>query len=472
MSFHKNAIRYIVNGQGKYGKYLQTIEMLTGFFVVNLDYIIASIFDADILGFRWKVTWLIINVCYLPVVVMMWRTPIPRSLHVDKIVRLALQAVCMHALFFFSILTFLDSWVHNVSFYVWFYVSMVVMLPLGWTLCRLFVKKLRRKGRNYSAAVIVGTNPTALWLREEMLSDPGYGYKCWGFFSKDRDDAMADAENYLGTVDDLEDFIGKNEVREIYYTLSGEDYETMHRVIKIADDNVLHFYYVPPLSKYVSRAARLSNIGQVPVLNIRKYPLSGTVNRVLKRAFDVAMSSAFLLVSPIIFIPVAVAIKISSPGPVFFRQRRTGYLGKEFNCWKFRTMRVNADSDKVQAGRNDVRVTRLGEFLRHSSIDELPQFINVLKGDMSVVGPRPHMIKHTDDYRKLIDKYMTRHLIKPGITGWAQVKGFRGQTEELWQMEKRVENDVWYIENWSFLLDIKIIVLTVINVFRGEENAF
>lgn len=441
--------------------------------MVNLDYVVASLFDNDILGFRWKVTWLIVNVCLMPVFVVMWRTPIPRSLHVDKIVRLALQAVLLHALFFFSILTFLDSWVHNVSFYIWFYVLMVVMLPLGWTVCRLFVKKLRRKGRNYSAAVIVGTNPTALWLREEMLSDPGYGYKCWGFFSKD--DAPGQdlsPELYLGSIDNLEKFIRENEVREIYYTLSGEDYATMHRVIKIADDNMVHFYYVPPLSRYVSRAARLSNIGQVPVLNIRKYPLSSIVNRVLKRSFDVVVSFTFLLVSPLIFIPVAVAIKASSPGPVFFKQRRTGYLGKEFNCWKFRTMKVNPDSDRLQAGRNDSRVTRVGEFLRHSSIDELPQFINVLKGDMSIVGPRPHMIKHTDDYRKLIDKYMTRHLIKPGITGWAQVKGFRGQTEELWQMEKRVENDVWYIENWSFLLDLKIMVLTVINAFRGEENAY
>lgn len=462
-----------MNGQGKYGKYLQTIEMLTGFLVVNLDYIIASIFDADILGFRWKVTWLIVNVCYLPAVVMVRRKPIPRSWHIDKIVSLALQAVALHALFFFSILTFLDSWVHNVSFYIWFYVSMLIMLPLGWALSRLFVKKLRRRGRNYSAAVIVGTNPTALWLREEMLSDPGYGYKCWGFFSTEKTDALkGDESNYLGTIDDLAEFIGNNEVREIYYTLSGEDYATMQRVIKIADDNMVHFYYVPPLSKYVSRAARLSSIGQVPVLNIRKYPLSSIVNRVLKRAFDVVVSGTFLLVSPIIFIPVAVAIKVSSPGPVFFRQRRTGYLGKEFSCWKFRTMKINADSDTVQAERHDSRITRVGEFLRHTSIDELPQFINVLVGDMSVVGPRPHMIKHTDDYRKLIDKYMTRHMIKPGITGWAQVKGFRGQTEELWQMEKRVENDVWYIENWSFLLDIKIIVLTVINMFKGEENAF
>lgn len=147
-------------------------------------------------------------------------------------------------------------------------------------------------------------------------------------------------------------------------------------------------------------------------------------------------------------------------------------MGHEFTCWKFRTMRVNADSDSRQASKNDPRKTRVGDFLRRTSIDELPQFINVLLGDMSVVGPRPHMLKHTEDYSRLIDNYMVRHLIKPGITGWAQVRGFRGQTEELWQMQGRIEHDIWYIEHWSFLLDIKIIIRTMLNALKKDENAF
>ena len=165
-------------------------------------------------------------------------------------------------------------------------------------------------------------------------------------------------------------------------------------------------------------------------------------------------------------------IKATSPGPIFFKQKRTGFKGKEFNCYKFRTMRVNADSDEVQATRNDPRKTRVGEFLRKTSLDELPQFINVFLGDMSVVGPRPHMVKHTLDYSKIIDKYMLRHLIKPGITGWAQVNGYRGETRELWQMERRVEYGGGDIEHWNFWLDIKIIFLTVFNAFKGEKNGF
>ena len=171
-------------------------------------------------------------------------------------------------------------------------------------------------------------------------------------------------------------------------------------------------------------------------------------------------------------IPVGIGIKLSSPGPIFFVQKRTGYRGQAFNCYKFRTMRVNDDSDTLQASKGDPRVTWFGNFLRRSSIDELPQFFNVWRGDMSVVGPRPHMVAQTEMYSELIDKYMLRHTIKPGITGWAQVRGYRGQTEELWQMEKRVEFDVWYAENWSFFLDMKIIFRTIWNALKGEDNAY
>ena len=216
----------------------------------------------------------------------------------------------------------------------------------------------------------------------------------------------------------------------------------------------------------------LRSIGNIPIFTLRKEPLSNPIRKFGKRLFDLVFSSLFLLVSPVLFIPIAIAVKISSPGPVFFKQKRSGLLGKEFYCYKFRTMRQNKNSDLLQATKDDPRKTRVGDFLRRTSLDELPQFINVFKGDMSIVGPRPHMLKHTEDYSKIIDQYMLRLLIKPGITGWAQVNGFRGETRELWQMEKRVEFDIWYIENWNFWLDLKIIVLTVLNAFRGEKNAF
>ena len=163
---------------------------------------------------------------------------------------------------------------------------------------------------------------------------------------------------------------------------------------------------------------------------------------------------------------------MSSRGPVLFRQKRTGLYGKIFECYKFRTMHINEEADRLQAVKNDPRTTWIGSFLRRTNLDEIPQFINVLTGDMSVVGPRPHMLRHTEQYSILIDKYMIRHLVKPGITGWAQITGYRGETRTLEQMEGRVKRDVWYLENWSFFLDLKIIIVTIINMFRGESNAY
>ncbi|MDE6354494.1 MAG: sugar transferase, partial [Prevotella sp.] len=173
------------------------------------------------------------------------------------------------------------------------------------------------------------------------------------------------------------------------------------------------------------------------------------------------------------FIPIiALIIKLQSPGPIFFKQSRTGMNGREFQCYKFRSMHVNKDADLVQATENDPRKFAFGNFMRKANVDELPQFFNVLKGDMSIVGPRPHMLHHTEVYRDLIDKYMVRHFVKPGITGWAQVTGYRGETKELWQMEGRVQRDIWYIENWSIWLDLRIIGKTALQIFIHDKNAY
>ena len=195
-------------------------------------------------------------------------------------------------------------------------------------------------------------------------------------------------------------------------------------------------------------------------MSVQKCPLQNLKNRRIKRCMDLLVAIPAVLLSPLWFIPLAVAVKISSRGPVLFRQTRTGYMGKEFECLKFRTMHLNDDADSMQASEFDTRITKIGKFLRKTSLDELPQFFNVLKGDMAIVGPRPHMIKHTADYSTLLDNYMLRHLVKPGLTGWAQANGLRGETKELWQMGKRVEYDIHYVERWSVWLDFKIMFLT------------
>jgi putative colanic acid biosynthesis UDP-glucose lipid carrier transferase len=192
----------------------------------------------------------------------------------------------------------------------------------------------------------------------------------------------------------------------------------------------------------------------------------------LKRLTDILLSVIFLVPTVLLLPFIAVIIKCQSPGPVFFRQRRTGLDGREFWCWKFRSMHVNNTADSQQATKDDPRKFPFGDFMRKTNIDELPQFWNVLRGDMSIVGPRPHMLAHTEQYDKLIDKYMVRHFVKPGITGWAQVTGFRGETRELWQMEGRVERDIWYMQHWSLWLDLRIIWLTFKTIFKRDKKAY
>ncbi len=459
-----------VDQKGKYGRYIQGLLTLSDLILVNILFCIVTFIDPEIYIFDAKILWLMLNVAFMPVVLFVYNTHKQRTMYMDHVFRRAIISVIIHALFFVSLLSFLNQ---NLPFrtYALFYGECIIALPVWWLITRQIIKRYRKKGRNFSRVVIVGTNSTALRLYEELMSDAGFGYKFKGFFGKWC--PVDFPGDYKGNIEELNSYVKEYAIDEIYFAMSGEDEETMSKVMKIADDNVIQFYYVPQISRYLNRVFELHNVGAVSLLTTRSNPLKNSFNRGMKRGFDILFSSLVLLfLFPFVFIPVALIIKITSPGPIFFKQVRTGYRGRDFLCWKFRTMHVNADSDKVQATKDDPRKTKFGDFLRRSSIDELPQFINVLKGDMSVVGPRPHMLKHTDDYRKLIDKYMVRHLIKPGITGWAQVNGYRGLTEKLWQMERRVEYDVWYIENWTFLLDMKIIVRTVLNAVQGEKNAF
>ena len=235
----------------------------------------------------------------------------------------------------------------------------------------------------------------------------------------------------------------------------------------------MQFYSVPDVHSYFLNQMYLNQVGLVPYLSLHREPLGRLSNQLLKRSFDIVFSLAFLCtLFPVICLVVAVVTKCTMPGPVFFRQKRNGLDDKEFYCYKFRSMKVNADSDRLQATKDDPRITGWGHFLRKSNLDETPQFFNVLRGDMSVVGPRPHMLKHTEEYSRLINKYMVRHCVKPGITGWSQVSGFRGETKKLADMENRIRNDIWYIEHWTFMLDIYIIFKTVANAVRGEKNAY
>lgn len=213
--------------------------------------------------------------------------------------------------------------------------------------------------------------------------------------------------------------------------------------------------------------------GHLPVLSPRTEPLENKVNQLVKRLFDVLFSLLVIIFILSWLTPLmAILIKLESKGPVFFKQSRSGKNNRPFTCLKFRSMRINGEADSKQAEPHDDRITKIGAFMRRNSIDEMPQFFNVLIGDMSVVGPRPHMLQHTQEYSAIIDEYMVRHLVLPGITGWAQVRGLRGQTQEKGAMQERVKADIWYLENWSLLLDFKIVFLTCWQLIVGQDNVF
>lgn len=260
---------------------------------------------------------------------------------------------------------------------------------------------------------------------------------------------------------------------EIYSTIAPEADKRVYDLMQEAEVECIRFKIVPDFSVFINRSMHIDYFYDLPIITLRNEAMDDIGNKIKKRVLDIVVSSFVTVFILTWLIPlIALIIKLESKGPVFFPQLRTGKNKKNFYCLKFRSMHVNKESDSVQASRNDSRITKIGKFMRKTSLDEFPQFINVLKGEMSLVGPRPHMIKHTDDYSKLVDEYMVRQFLKPGITGWAQVNGFRGEISNPDQIKKRVAHDIWYMENWTLWLDIKILFLTVYNVLKGEKNAY
>ncbi len=329
----------------------------------------------------------------------------------------------------------------------------------------IFYKIIRyRRGRriNTTQAAIVGSDETALILKRIIESNPNLGYVFSGFIcSKNKN-----IENYLGNPDNLEALIDKHNINIIFYSISffnGDNVEQKGKeIIKICNRKGIRLRFIPKNQRWFRNRMNMESIGEFVVINPQEIPLDDTGSRIQKRLFDIIFSGAVILLLLSWLLPIiALLIKLSSKGPVFFIQERTGINNKTFRCMKFRSMKVNNRANDQQATANDSRITRLGQFMRKTNIDELPQFFNVLLGAMSVVGPRPHMLKHTEEYSKLIKDYLGRHYVKPGITGWAQVKGLRGETRHLSAMEHRVKADMEYIENWTFVWDLRIIWLTI-----------
>ena len=335
---------------------------------------------------------------------------------------------------------------------------------------KLFIYYFLRKfrvvyGGNFRSVVIVGEEKHTSHLVEFFNENPNYGYKLLKSFDL--------KINKKDKIQECFEFVKENKIDEIYCALADLSNTDVNNFIDFADNNLKTLKFLPDEKELTSRNLKLDYYGYIPIFSLRNIPLDYTANKIIKRTFDLLFS--FLIIVGILswLTPIlAILIKLESKGPIFFKQKRNGLNYHEFECYKFRSMTINEIADIEQVSKNDPRITKIGKFIRKTSIDELPQFFNVFLGEMSVVGPRPHMVSHTEMYAKKVDKFMVRHFIKPGITGLAQTNGYRGEGETEIDIINRVKYDIYYIENWTLLLDIKIVFSTVFNTIKGEEKAY
>ena len=321
--------------------------------------------------------------------------------------------------------------------------------------------------------LIIGYNQTAKklanYLEEGSMNTEIVGY-C------DEDENIQELTNYpvVSRISNAMKYCSVHgNITEIYSTVSPEENNYLYQLMREADERCIRFKIIPDLNYYIKLPVHIDYFKNLPVLSVRKEPLEDVVNGIKKRIFDLCVSGVVILFILSWLMPlIGFLIWLEDRGPIFFIQPRSGKNNKHFNCLKFRSMRVNGEANSKQATRNDDRITRIGKILRSTSLDEFPQFLNVFMGDMSIVGPRPHMLKHTDEYSKTIKQFMVRQFVKPGITGWAQINGYRGEIKKIDDIKKRVEYDLWYVENWSLWLDAKILFLTFYKILKGDENAF
>ncbi len=362
------------------------------------------------------------------------------------------------------------SLIHDFDLNITVAVIWYIIVSIGFVLCRTLIRlgagMLRRLGYNTRRVAVVGSLPAGINLLKGFAEEPWMGFIVLGYYNSEVLTNVVDI-NYCGNLDELIVDARNGKIDRIYIAMNMQEEAKIKNIVQQLTDTTCSVLLIPDIFTFNILQARTEEINGVPVVPLFDTPLSG-INMIFKRLEDIIVSSIILvLISPVLLV-ISIAVKFSSPGPVLFRQIRYGMDGKPIRVWKFRSMRVmENDNIVVQAKKNDVRVTKVGKFLRSTSLDELPQFFNVWCGQMSVVGPRPHAVAHNEQYRALIQGYMLRHKVKPGITGLAQINGWRGETDTLEKMEKRIEYDLLYIRSWSIWLDLKIISLTV---FKGFIN--
>ncbi|MFC4816354.1 undecaprenyl-phosphate glucose phosphotransferase [Flavobacterium sp. GCM10023249] len=450
--------------KGRYSKYIRPISVLTDFFLLI---ILAEIFLKNFaiylpyFFFFQLLAWIVI--AYFTEFYEVYRFTKPAEILAKLAKQFTLFTLVVIA--YFSLAREIISSFSKLLIFIGF-AFLYITLFKG--LLFYYLKKYRIVlGGNYRRAIIIGHTESAINLKELFVSRPDYGYRFFGFFS----DKVVD-KDVIGPIKEVQDYVLANKIDDIYCALKELSEDELKELVEFSDYNRKTIKFIPEGSEIYSKNLQIDYYEFFPVLSLKRTPLNDLPNKIIKRLFDIVFSLFIVLFVFSWLIPiVAILIKLESKGPVFFKQGRPGLDQNEFFCYKFRSMKMNEKTEEMTT-KNDPRVTKIGSFLRRTSLDEMPQFLNVLLGDMSIVGPRPHLWIHNNEYQKKIKKYNVRLHVRPGITGLAQVKGYRGEIETDDEMVNRIKYDVFYIENWSLFLDIKIIMLTVINIFKGQEKAY
>lgn len=460
----------------RYSRYIPLLSLAGDFVLLNLILVAGFIWRNDIaesLHPHHLAFYLYLNVVWFILVFIFRAHTIDRNIR-PRVFFVTYIQIIIFFFFFFLMFFQVKAFIYYPrEWWKYIFPAFFIVLML-WKFALYYGFRIyRRLGYNYRNVIIIGNDPNARALQHYFISNPWHGLRYIGYFSDRPIEDEESQASFAGTLSELDKNLKIQRIDEVFIAWSSIPRNRLNEIFEVLDNYPVRVRVIPDLQDFSFRSAEIVNYGDLPVIQIHPGPLSIWYNRVSKRIFDVVVAlGAIVLVLSWLTPVLWIASLLGSREGVFFRQRRTAADGREFTCLKYRSMRSNTEADLKAASKDDKRITRVGRFLRKTSLDEFPQFINVLKAEMSVVGPRPHMLKHTEEYRRLIKRFMLRHTVKPGITGLAQVRGYRGEITCVEDIAKRVEYDVKYIENWSFNLDLRIILRTLLVLFKGQEKAY
>ena len=445
---------------GRYSGYIRPFSYLIDLIIINVSALYIFFFHSNTIVYS-----ILISFAWIAIAIYLGFYEVYRYTKVISILNCALKQFILFSLFCLALELFYSDFYFQkrVVFYVFISIAIILFFKLS---IYYFLRKFRvLYGGNSRSVVLLGNSKSISPLKNFFTENPDYGYRLMKIFTLEN--------NKKERIDECLTYVISSNTDEIYCSMADLSDSQISDIVDFADNNLKTLKFIPDEKQIFSRTAKFEYYDYIPVISLRNILQDETINKIIKRLFDIVFS--FLIIVGLLswLTPIlAIIIKLESKGPLFFIQKRNGLNYKEFNCYKFRSMYINDKADLDLASKNDVRITKVGKFIRKTSIDELPQFFNVFIGEMSVVGPRPHMVSVANLYALKVDKFMVRHFVKPGITGLAQTKGYRGEVETDEDIINRVKYDIFYMENWSILLDIEIILKTIYNVIKGDEKAF